>query len=198
MAYKVSEQLALSSLGQLLVRFRHLLWPIAVGFLLSICVGFATVYFQQQAVQDRLKTDIALKTQQVAVPAAPDPRMQEYYQVVEKSIPVAIKAEDIISAVLNTASKSGFSVEQEDTIISVTAKPGVKKDKVGKTDYEILSFSIAGIEGEYRKVMSFITNLYSEPGLETLVLEKVNLAWAKESLVKVTIDFIVYRRLVKG
>ncbi len=159
--------------GALTVRLERLGLPILIGFFLTIYIGFGVVYFQQNQNIPKLKSQLALREQQLQRPPPVTEQLKGYHETVNKSIPTGLKGEDTIVAIVNLADKSGFDVTLNTTKLSIPQGDKAKTEKVGKRSYSVLSIQINGIHGDYGHVMAFISNLYSEPGLETLVINKV-------------------------
>lgn len=178
--------------GPLSVRLRRLRLPLLGGIFAIIYLGLLLVFFQQQQTQKGLNDQITSKEQQLLRPVVISEKVRTDYEAAQQSIPRKLAGEDVILAVLGMAEKQGFNVTFEKTGIVVVQK-AVVKEKVGTNEYEVLSFTISGIKGDYEKVKEFISALYSVTGLETLVLRKVSITQDKKEA-SATIDFSIYNR----
>lgn len=159
-------------LKDLLARFRGLAIPLLIGFFLIIYAGLGIVYLQQHREQNSLNAQIADLENTVSQKVQISEELQAQYNEAKQSIPAELKEEDVILAVLRIAEARGFDVSIESSDISITSAL-VRTEKAGQSNYQVLPFHIA-IEGDYDKVMDFISDMDSALTLKTLVVEKLS------------------------
>ncbi|MDP2719609.1 MAG: hypothetical protein Q8P44_07255 [Dehalococcoidia bacterium] len=181
-----------TELGAFTVRFEHLRIPLLLGFFVILYAAFGLIYLQAGQKQADYSRDIALKEEQLKRPPLITEQLRAYHQTSDTSIPRELTGEDVVSAVLAVADKSGFDVAPGTSQIVLRQQGQPRKEKVGKRDYQVLTFTITGLDSDYGQVIDFISNLYSEPGLETLAVSKVQMDTDPAAGTSAKIDFGVY------
>ena len=166
--------------------------PIAAGFFLIVYAVLGWSYFVEQGTQDELKKEIASKNAELLIPVRIDDQLQAAFDAVNEQIPVGLTAEDVQLAVIDLAEKQGFNVNPATTGLVIAAGEAGSATVEG-IDYRVLPFSVSGVGGDIDRVKSFISSLYTEQGLETLVLDSVSIS-RSEDQANASIKFHVYTR----
>lgn len=190
----------MGDLTRLIATLRNLrrMWlPLLIGFFVLLYAGLGLVYFQQQRTQQTLDWEMASKTTILSNPVQISEKLQADYEATQQAIPSGAAEEEIIHKVVAVAERHGFNVDPNTSAIDI-APNKVRTEKVGDSQYRAFSFSITGVKGGFEQVMSFISGLYTEPGLETLVLEKVVINRKGDEAALTILDFVVYARPKAG
>jgi len=158
-------------MNDLLSRFRHSAALILIGFFLIIYIALGFLYFQQGAQQKGFEEQIA-RLSLVAAKKLPDIKelQAEYDEVCESLAPIT--GSDALTTLVGIAQKSGINVDPESGKLSIPP-PIVSEKKVGDGSYQALSFKNISVQGDYNRVMAFISALDSCEELNTLVLTRI-------------------------
>ncbi|MBA7604464.1 hypothetical protein ES703_11586 [subsurface metagenome] len=155
-------------MNALLARFRHSAALIIIGFFLIIYIALGFLYYQQGAQQKEFEEQIA-KLSSVVAKKLPDiTELQEEYDEVNVFL-APITGSDALTDLVGIAKKSGINVDPESGKLSIPP-PTVSEKKVGDGSYQVLSFKNVRAQGDYNRVMAFISALDSGEELDTMVL----------------------------
>jgi len=155
-------------MNDLLARFRHSAALIIIGFFLIIYIALGFLYYQQGAQQKEFEEQIA-NVSLVAAKKLPDitDLQTEYDKVNEFLAPIT--GSDALDSLVDEAKRSGINVDPESGKLSIPP-PTVSEKKVGDGSYQVLSFKNIRVQGDYNRVMAFISALDSGGRLDTMVL----------------------------
>jgi len=142
------------------------------------------LYFQQGAQQKEFEEQIANVSQVVAKPLPDIKKLQAEYDEVRDSL-APITGSDVLTILVGIAKKSGINVDPESGKLSIPP-PTVSEKKVGDGSYQALSFKNIIVQGNYNRVMTFISALDSGEKLNTMVLTRIT-----TSQVEVIVEGIV-------
>ncbi len=158
-------------MNDLLARFRHSAALIIIGFFLIIYIALGFLYFQQGAQQKGFEEQIANVSLVVAkkLPGITD-LQEEYDEVCESLAPIT--GSDALTDLVDEAKKSGINVDPDSGNLSIPP-PTVSEKKVGDGSYQVLSFKNISVQGDYNRVMAFISALDSGEEMNTLVLTTI-------------------------
>ena len=155
-------------MNDLLARFRHSAALLIIGFFLIIYIALGFLYYQQGAQQKEFKEQIA-NVSLVAAKKLPDiTKLQTEYDKVNVLL-APITDKKALNTLVNEAKKSGINVDPESGKFSIPP-PTVSEKKVGDGSYQVLSFKNIRVQGDYNRVMAFISALDSGEMLDTMVL----------------------------
>ncbi len=158
-------------MNALLARFRHSAALIIIGFFLIIYIALGFLYFQQGAQQKEFEEQIANVSLVVAKKLPDITELQEEYDKVNKFL-APITGSDALTTLVGIAQKSGINVNPESGKLSIPP-PTVSEKKVGDGSYQVLSFKNISVQGDYNRVMAFISALDSGEELNTMVLTRI-------------------------
>ncbi|MFC1926085.1 hypothetical protein ACFLW2_05260 [Chloroflexota bacterium] len=171
-------------------RFRGLAAPLLIGIFLLIGIAVGLVYLQQQSEQTDLKAEIAQLNTQISRPVQTSTTLEEQYRAAKQSIPIGLKEEDVITAVLGITEELGFDVSIESSSDVSIKSDRVLSEIIAGSTYKVLSFRI-NIKGDHEKVMTFIYEMDSTSILKTLVLKKISIT-KEEGQTSAGLHFNVY------
>ncbi|MFH1382836.1 MAG: hypothetical protein ABIH70_08095 [Chloroflexota bacterium] len=158
-------------LQNLLTRFRRTAVLLLVGIILITYISFGVVYLQQQTQQATYVKEIARLTAVLARPPASVEELKAEYDNVTKAL-VPISERAAFDIIVGIAKESGIDTTQE--YGKFTIPPAViGKVKVGDSAYETLTFNSIHVQGEYDKVLAFLTDLDTGQTLPNMVLKSV-------------------------
>ena len=180
---------------QLRARFWALIMPILIGLFVIIYAAMGLIYFQQQREQSDLEALIDQRTATVSQPVELSEEEEANYEAAQQAITtglvdedeIRIFREDVIEKVLEIAETLGFDA---DDITSFTYSDNLRTETIGETSYKVIPFQIK-IEGDYNKVIAFISTLDSMPDMKTFVLKDVDITIGAEKTVA-ELDFGIY------
>ena len=158
-------------MNALLARFRHSVALFLIGFFLIIYIALGFLYFQQGAQQKEFEEQIANVSLVVAKKLPDIKNLQEEYDKVNKFL-APITGSDALTTLVGIAQKSGINVNPESGKLSIPP-PTVSEKKVGDGSYQVLSFKNISVQGDYNRVMAFISALDSGEELNTMVLTRI-------------------------
>lgn len=158
-------------MNALLARFRHSVALFLIGFFLIIYIALGFLYFQQGAQQKEFEEQIANVSLVVAKKLPDIKNLQEEYDKVNKFL-APITGSDALTTLVGIAQKSGINVNPESGKLSIPP-PTVSEKKVGDGSYQVLSFKNISVQGDYNRVMAFISALDSGEKLNTMVLTTI-------------------------
>lgn len=155
-------------MNALLARFRHSAALIIIGFFLIIYIALGFLYYQQGAQQKEFEEQIA-RLSLVAAKKLPDiTKLQAEYDKVNVFL-APITDSKVLATLVDEAKQSGINVDPESGKLSIPP-PTVSEKKVGDGSYQVLSFRNISVQGDYNRVMAFISALDSGETLDTMVL----------------------------
>ena len=158
-------------MNDLLARFRSSGALILIGFFLIIYIALGFLYFQQGAQQKGFEEQITRLSLVVAKPLPDIKKLQaEYDEVCDSLAPITGK--DALTTLVGIAKKSGINVDPDSGNLSIPP-PTVSEKKVGDGSYQVLSFKNIRVQGDYNRVMAFISALDSGEELNTMVLTRI-------------------------
>ena len=155
-------------MNDLLTRFRSSGALLLIGFFLIIYIALGFLYFQQGAQQKGFEEQIAKLSLVVAKPLPDIKKLQAEYDEVNDSL-APITGSDALTILVGIAKKSGINVDPESSKLSIPP-PTVSEKKVGDGSYQVLSFKNISVQGDYNRVMAFISALDSDEKLNTMIL----------------------------
>jgi len=158
-------------MNDLLSRFRHSAALILIGFFLIIYIALGFLYFQQGAQQKEFEEQIA-NVSLIVAKQLPDIKdlQEEYDKVCDPLAPIT--GSDTLTTLVGIAKKSGINVDPDSGNLSIPP-PTASEKKVGDGSYQVLSFKGISVQGDYNRVMAFISALDSGEELNTLVLTRI-------------------------
>ncbi len=161
----------MESIKNLINRF----WPtgglVVAGVMLIIYIAFGFLYLQQGAKQREFEEQIIKLSPIVAKPLPPSKDLQEASDNVSKAL-APKTASEYITMLVKIAEKSGIDVSEDSGKFRVPSAV-FSEAKVGGSTYRLISFRNIHVQGDYKNVMAFISDLDSGKTLETMVLKRV-------------------------
>ena len=145
-----------------------------LGFLAVISLALGIVYLQQTMRQKELSEQITKLSTTLNQSLPGIEKLKTDYEAVLNSIPPA-DAVAVLEKIVDVAKSSGIDVAPESAKFSVPAQNTVKDVKVGDITYQVISFQNIRAEGDYEKVMNFVSSLESGKTLGTAVVRAVNI-----------------------
>jgi len=160
-------------------RFRRMTLLLLAGVLVIIFVALGIVYMQQGAKQRELEEQINKLSLTLRKPLPSAEKLQADYDEVSRSLTPLTRegALDIyryIDIIVSIAEESGIDVGPDSGKFHIPAQNLVRKEKVGESNYQVLSFQNIRVQGDNNSVMAFISNLESGEKLKALVLRRVD------------------------
>jgi len=146
---------------------------IVIGIFLIIYIAIGIVYFQQGPQQRELEEQITNLSLIVAKPLGSDEELRAEYDEVNRLL-APITNSDAIAMLVGIAEKSGIDVAKDAGKLRINPAT-VREEKRGGGTYQVLSFSNITVQGDYDRVMAFISALDFGETLETMVLKKVTI-----------------------
>ncbi len=195
-------------LKDLIVRFRRLWLPVAVGFFIIVYIALGVVYFQQHGRHNYLSEQIATLTARMPEQSAAEieekiAEAQADLDAAKSIFPTDLDATkwDVIAEIAALASATGVS--------QIGSMPELTKEetaKISNITYQYLRYTVdvqataADADSTLNNVRDFITKLdKGQTALKSLIVDQVTLAeigvWKASQGVYVTrasIDFSVY------
>jgi len=155
----------------LLTRFRHMGVLFVIGVFLIIFIALGILYFQQGAQQRELEEQITKLSLVVAKPLGSAEKLRAEYDEVNLALaPMTNIA--AVAMLVSIAEKSGIDIGANAGKLRISPAT-VREEKMGVATYQVLSFKNITVQGDYDKVMAFISTLDSGETLKTMVLKKV-------------------------
>ena len=153
-------------------------WPtgalIIFGFFLIIYAALGILYFQQGVKQGDLEEQIAKISAIVVKPMPSAEKLRgEYDKVNLKLAPLTVK--DALDKIVNIAEESGIEVDPDSGELKISPLASPREAKIDEGSYQVLSFKDIKVQGDYDKVMAFVSALDSPEKMETLVLTGVGI-----------------------
>ncbi len=171
-----------------------------LGFLVIVCLALGIVYLQQTMKQNELREQITKLNTTLSQPLPGIEKLRTDYEEVLASIPSSDPVV-VLGKIVDVARESGIDVAPESEKFSVPAQNTVKDAKVGDITYKVISFQNIRAQGDYEKIMSFISNLESGKNLGTVVVKTVNVSAnpiegeeATEYVAVITVDVYTRRK----
>ena len=179
---------------QLKARFWALIMPILIGLFLIIYAGMGVIYFQQQQEQSDLEVLIDQRQATVSQPVELSEEEKAKYEAAQQAIPTTLVNEDDIRKFREDLIEQIQDISEEPQsdvdITSFTYNDGLKAEKVGESNYQVMLFQI-NIKGDHDNVMAFISILDSMTELKTFVLQGLNITIGTEQT-EAKLDFGIY------
>ncbi|MBA7656256.1 hypothetical protein ES703_64176 [subsurface metagenome] len=157
----------------LLIRFRQSAVLVLIGFFLIIYIAFGFLYFQQSSQQKELEEQSANMSLILIKPLPSEEELQAEYDEVNLSL-APMTDSDAIAIIVDIAEKSGIDIDPDSDKLRVPSAKS-REEKVGGGTYQVFSFMNISVQGDYDKVMAFISDLDSGEMQETMVLKRVNI-----------------------
>ena len=153
-------------------------WPtgalIIFGFFLIIYAALGILYFQQGAKQGNLEEQIAKISAIVVKPMPSAEKLRGEYDKVNLNLaPLTVK--DALDKIVNIAEESGIEVDPDSGELKISPLASPREAKIDEGSYQVLSFKDIKVQGDYDKVMAFVSALDSPEKMETLVLTRVDI-----------------------
>lgn len=157
---------------ELRARILGLALPVAIGILAIILIAMGVVYFQQKSAEPALEDKITRLEKTLSLPLNISAELQAKYSEAWQAVTTQLTGEEVIVAILNIASESGFDVD-----IGSANPISIESGKVGKkpirgSDYQIQPYTIS-ISGDYDDIMNFVQDMDSISTIGTLVLDSL-------------------------
>ncbi|MFC2067291.1 hypothetical protein ACFLUO_09670 [Chloroflexota bacterium] len=163
---------------------------IMIGLAVIIYAGLGFTYFQQGMEQEGLDEEVKQLTRWVANPLPPDEDLQaEYDEATRAMAPMAVL--DIIAMIVDIARERGIDVSPDGGKFTIPSPSSPVPKKVGAGEYQVLVISNIEVEGEYSRVIGFISDLGSDKELKNLVLENLAITYtagSKEASANTTVN----------
>ena len=157
----------------LLTRFRQVGVLVLIGLFLIIYIAIGILYFQEGAQQKGLGEQVAKLSAVVAKPLASDEKLRAEYDEANRALaPMTNIA--AVEMLVSIAAKSGIDVDPDAAKLRI-APAAVREEKKGGGTYQVLSFSNVSVQGDYDRVMAFISDLDSGETQETIVLTRITI-----------------------
>ena len=165
--------------------------PFLIGFLLIIYVAIGFLYLQQGQKQREIEGQITQLSLVVSKPLPSDEKLKAEYEEVNRSIsPITVEA--ALGIIVSIASTSGIDVEPDSGKLRIPPAD-VREEKVGEGSYQVLYFRNISVQGDYDKVMAFISAIDSGTRLKTMVLSKAAVSQTGNKATA-TLDVSIYTK----
>lgn len=172
-------------LETLLNRIRRTGALLIIGFILIIYIALGFLIIQQDPRQKSIEKQIAKVILIATRPLPGDAKLRQEYGEVNKSLaPIAPSA--VIELIVSIAKESGIGITAESSNISIP-QVSIGEAKIGKSSYQILSFTGISVQGDDESVMAFISDLDSGKTLENMVLQSVTITQGEVNSENVTV-----------
>ena len=143
------------------------------GIIVIIYAAFGILYLQQGAQQREYEKQIARLTPIVLRPLPSDENLRAEYEKVNQALaPMTDQA--TVGTIVDIAEKSGIDINPGSGKL-VIRPATVRQAQVGGSKYRLVSLNNIRVQGDYDKVMAFISDLDSAKTLENMVLNKVSI-----------------------
>lgn len=156
----------------LITRLRHSGIVLLIGILLIVYIALGVLYWQQGSQQRGLDEQITKLGLVVSRPPASGEPLQAEYNNVSGNLSLITDSRGAIAMLVGIAEKSGIDTSGEGNKFSVPPAM-LSQAQVGGGTYQLLSFRNIHVQGDYDKVMAFLSDLDSGKTLKTMVLRKV-------------------------
>ncbi len=157
----------------LIDRLRRMGLLFLIGFLVIIYFALGFLYFQQGTKQTELEEQIAKLNITVSKPLpSAEEMLAEYDEINDYLSPMSMEA--ALDTIVGIASESGIDVDLDGDKFRIP-KAAIREEKVGKGNYQVLSFRSIHVQGSDDSVMAFISVLDSGEALKTMVLKRVDI-----------------------
>ncbi|MFC2044269.1 hypothetical protein ACFLT8_03625 [Chloroflexota bacterium] len=163
----------METIKKLLTRVRHTGVLLLVGFLLIIYAALGIFYLQQGQQQKQLQKEITKLSLILNKPVPSNEELQLAYEAAMSSL-LPITDSAAIVTLVNIAKENGIEVDEASGKFKIPSA-SFSSTSVGKGDYDIISFKNISVQGDYKKVLAFISDLDSGKTLENMVLTRVTL-----------------------
>jgi len=155
----------------LLTRFRQAAILFLIGVFLIIYIAIGILYLQQGTQQRELEEQITKVSLVVSKPLPSAEKLQAEYDEVNRALaPMTNIA--AVEMLVSIAEASGINIDKDAGKLRIPPAT-VKEEKVGGGTYQLLTFRNISVQGDYDKVMAFISALDSGETLKTMVLKRV-------------------------
>jgi len=165
---------------------------VIIGFILIIYIGLGFVYWQQGTQQKEFTEQINKLSLILARPLPDITELQAEYDKTNQAL-APMEDSEAINRLVSIAEKSGISIGANATDEFKVPPAKISSQRVGGSDYKLLSFKGVSVSGNYSDVITFINDLDSGETLETMVLTKLTLSnieyWAE---IRATTDVNIY------
>lgn len=159
-------------IDKLIVRLRRMGLLLLIGLILIVYIALGLLYWQQGTKQEKLEEQIVSFNRVLAQPMGSDERLRAEYEAVNQAL-APMTASAAITMLVDIAEKSGIDVSLEGGKFRVPSA-SFGQVRVGGTTFQLISFKNIHVQGDYDKVMAFISDLDSGATLKTMVLKRVS------------------------
>jgi len=144
------------------------------GFFLIIYAALGILYFQQGVKQGDLEEQIAKISAIVVKPPPSAEKLQKEYDDANDALtPMTVK--EALDIIVDIAEESGIEVDPDSGELKISPLASPREAKMDEGSYQVLSFKDIKVQGDYDKVMAFVSALDSPEKMETLVLTRVDI-----------------------
>ncbi len=183
----------METIKSLFIRLRQSAVLLLIGFFLIIYIALGFLYFQQGPKQRALEEQIAQFSIVVSNQPPSSEKLQAEYDEANSAL-TSMPRKAVIAILVDIAKKSGIDVDSEDNKFGIPAAADKTVDrKVGEGSYQVLSFTNIRVQGDYDKVIAFISALESGETLQTMVLKRVDISQTDEETTA-TLDVDLYTK----
>ncbi len=164
--------MAIKTEQSIVTRLRHSGVILIVGFLVITNVALVILYLTQGPKQSEINNQIVSANRLLANPLPSDREMQAQYGEVQASL-ASVTGKDAFNIIVGIARNSGIDVSPDSSKLTIPSFQ-VRKEKIGDSAYEVLSFKGIKAQGDQNSLMTLISNLDSGKTYKTMVLKKVS------------------------
>ncbi len=161
-------------MDDLIARIRRMGVLVLIGVLLILYIALGFIYLQQGAKQEDLNEQIAKVSVIVSKPLPSARELEQEYDEMNRNLaPRAVP--EVLEAIVNIARENGINVDPDDGKFHIPPPGNPSQQKVGASNYLVLSVSNIKLQGEHENVMAFIADLDSGSTMKNMVLKKVDI-----------------------
>lgn len=161
-------------MASLLNKVRRTGFLILIGLVVIIYIGMSFLYFQQSPSQTKITGQITQLQTVINKPLASAEKLNADYKQATTTLTL-LPSQEILQKITDIAKESGIDIEPSAGKFTFPSASTPKALKVGTHNYQVLSFTGIKVQGEYSKVMDFITRLESGDVLPTFVIKSLTL-----------------------
>ena len=161
-------------MGNSLTIIRRMGLLIFIGLILIVYAALGIIYVQEVDEQRNLEEQSNKIKLVISKPLPSIEELKAEYDKVNLSLsPLAVP--DTLEILVGIAKESGINVNPDAgkfNIKAISTHKSFKPEKVGEGNYQVVSLRHIKVQGDYDRVMTFISNLDAGKTLETMVLKK--------------------------
>ncbi|MFC1899359.1 hypothetical protein ACFLXP_03405 [Chloroflexota bacterium] len=157
----------------LLIRFRQSGIMLFIGFIVIIYIAFGFIYWQQSTKQNELEKQLAQVNLIINKSLTPKDQLEKEYSDVN-SVLAPMTDIEAIALIVSIAENNGITIDNPEKFNVPSVN--LRKEIVGASSYEVLSFQNIIAQGNHDSIISFISDLDTGTTQKNIVLKSVSLS----------------------